>query len=313
MAKLKIKYTFSDPRRKGACGEPAPIDVTEVGSGADAIAISPPVTISCATAAAMHDWLLGKVQPAARSTLRVPVVQMNTMSSYSCRNRNGAKKGPVSQHAFARAIDVRGFITAKGEILDVELHWGPTARETSAYTLAVASARAAAERAAAEAAAAQKAARARAAASASAPAVKDVSGAAYGATPSEGRPAIAGWTSNALVATPPPSLWPPTPTTVAPVATQAARVQPASFPVLPKSVPAHRELIRIERTGQLGKLGARPVEFGEPLDARANFLRSIHHAACGPFSTVLGPEADRNHRNHFHFDTAPRGGKTHCG
>lgn len=35
-----------------------------------------------------------------------------------------------------------------------------------------------------------------------------------------------------------------------------------------------------------------------------NALKSAHKAACGPFGTVLGPNADRYHRDHFHFDTA---------
>ncbi len=33
-------------------------------------------------------------------------------------------------------------------------------------------------------------------------------------------------------------------------------------------------------------------------------LRKVHKGACGPFGTVLGPNSDRYHRNHFHFDTA---------
>jgi hypothetical protein len=33
-------------------------------------------------------------------------------------------------------------------------------------------------------------------------------------------------------------------------------------------------------------------------------LRQMHQGACGPFGTVLGPESDRFHRDHFHFDTA---------
>lgn len=33
-------------------------------------------------------------------------------------------------------------------------------------------------------------------------------------------------------------------------------------------------------------------------------LKSMHKAACGPFGTVLGPNSDRFHRDHFHFDTA---------
>jgi len=35
-------------------------------------------------------------------------------------------------------------------------------------------------------------------------------------------------------------------------------------------------------------------------------LRRLHRAACGPFGTVLGPEADRFHQDHFHFDTKAR-------
>lgn len=33
-------------------------------------------------------------------------------------------------------------------------------------------------------------------------------------------------------------------------------------------------------------------------------LRAMHRGACGPFGTVLGPEADRYHRDHLHLDTA---------
>lgn len=33
-------------------------------------------------------------------------------------------------------------------------------------------------------------------------------------------------------------------------------------------------------------------------------LRRMWQAACGPFGTVLGPNANRFHRDHFHFDTA---------
>ena len=36
------------------------------------------------------------------------------------------------------------------------------------------------------------------------------------------------------------------------------------------------------------------------------FLRRTHEAACGTFSTVLGPEANEAHRNHLHLDLAPR-------
>ncbi|AXI45340.1 hypothetical protein C1J03_04370 [Sulfitobacter sp. SK012] len=41
-------------------------------------------------------------------------------------------------------------------------------------------------------------------------------------------------------------------------------------------------------------------------------LRQMHKGACGPFGTVLGPNADRHHRDHFHFDTARYRSGSYC-
>ena len=42
-------------------------------------------------------------------------------------------------------------------------------------------------------------------------------------------------------------------------------------------------------------------------------LRNLHRAACGPFGTVLGPNANAAHRDHYHFDTARyRSGTAYC-
>lgn len=37
------------------------------------------------------------------------------------------------------------------------------------------------------------------------------------------------------------------------------------------------------------------------------FLRTVHQGACGVFSTVLGPDSDRFHADHFHLDLARHG------
>lgn len=37
------------------------------------------------------------------------------------------------------------------------------------------------------------------------------------------------------------------------------------------------------------------------------FLRAAHHGACQHFTTVLGPEYNRLHHDHFHVDLARRG------
>lgn len=41
-------------------------------------------------------------------------------------------------------------------------------------------------------------------------------------------------------------------------------------------------------------------------------LRQMWRAACGPFGTVLGPNANRFHRDHFHFDTARYRSGSYC-
>lgn len=41
-------------------------------------------------------------------------------------------------------------------------------------------------------------------------------------------------------------------------------------------------------------------------------LRVMHERACGIFGTVLGPESDRFHRDHFHLDVAQHGNGSYC-
>lgn len=46
--------------------------------------------------------------------------------------------------------------------------------------------------------------------------------------------------------------------------------------------------------------------------AQGTILRKMHKSACGPFGTVLGPSANKAHRDHFHFDTASYRSGTYC-
>lgn len=36
------------------------------------------------------------------------------------------------------------------------------------------------------------------------------------------------------------------------------------------------------------------------------FIQALWRGACGPFTTVLGPDSDRFHQDHLHFDVKPR-------
>ena len=47
--------------------------------------------------------------------------------------------------------------------------------------------------------------------------------------------------------------------------------------------------------------------------SKGPILKRMHKKACGPFKTVLGPNANKFHQHHFHFDVAKhRGGGTYC-
>lgn len=46
--------------------------------------------------------------------------------------------------------------------------------------------------------------------------------------------------------------------------------------------------------------------------AKSTFLRKVHAEACDVFGTVLGPEANDAHRNHFHVDMKARRHKGYC-
>ncbi|MEM9970557.1 MAG: extensin family protein [Pseudomonadota bacterium] len=41
-------------------------------------------------------------------------------------------------------------------------------------------------------------------------------------------------------------------------------------------------------------------------------MRRLWRSACGPFSTVLGPNSDAFHQDHFHFDVAQYRGGPYC-
>lgn len=56
---------------------------------------------------------------------------------------------------------------------------------------------------------------------------------------------------------------------------------------------------------------AQPADPQKPTK-EALFLRAIHEGACKDFGTVLGPEANDPHRNHFHLDLIPRRGRGYC-
>jgi hypothetical protein len=76
-------------------------------------------------------------------------------------------------------------------------------------------------------------------------------------------------------------------------------------PPSPRSRTARREASSGGRQGAEARSMADALSL-EPASREAAFLRALHKGACSVFGTVLGPEANDAHRNHLHFDLAPR-------
>ena len=116
------------PMRQGACGAPAPIQLISIGKNPE-IALSPPATVTCDFAEALHTWMKGDIAPLAKKHLGADVIKIEVMSSYSCRAAYGRKGNRLSEHAAAKALDIRGFVTATGKTAYLLEDWGTPQRE----------------------------------------------------------------------------------------------------------------------------------------------------------------------------------------
>ncbi len=223
-----LDYEPLQPIKEGLCGARAPILVTSIGSDKK-VEINPPATITCPMARALQAWLSKIVQPEAKALLGSNVAELQNVSSYACRNRNGGAKGLVSEHAFANALDVSAFILASGERVTVLESW-----------------------------------------------------------------------PRALATPPLPQPKPERPAERAAMVTPAAVKSPVSVSAV--------EPAKVKS----GEPQPPPEATAPPANERSDFVRRIHRAACGTFGTVLGPEANDAHKDHFHFDMKTRRHSSFC-
>lgn len=77
--------------------------------------------VTCPLAETFAGWARYGVDRAARQILGSPLVRIETMGSYNCRNVAGS--GRRSAHATASAIDISGFVLADGRRVTVLGNW----------------------------------------------------------------------------------------------------------------------------------------------------------------------------------------------
>ena len=269
--------------RDGECGAPAAVRLISIGKNPQ-VSLSPPALLTCDMVVGLHTWMKQDVQRLAKKHLGSQIIKIETMSDYACRNAYGRTGNKLSEHGHANALDIRGFVTAAAKTAYVLESWGQTQREIAAQIAAV---KAAEDKARAiEAAATAKA-----------------------AEPST--PASAPSTGSAAV--PVPALR----------SSQDAGPDATSLGYQPAHLGGPKDKDKTAKRQTSGKtkpeeaplpvLPATPEGLVKPAEARtAAFLHDAHDAACQIFGTTLGPEANKDHRNHFHVDMAPRKTKKIC-
>ena len=119
---VALEYEQLEPIKQGLCGAPAPILLKSIGSDPK-VTIDPAATVTCSVAHSLASWLEKSVQPEAKARFGSPVVVLRNAASYTCRNRNGAAAGLLSEHALVNALDVSEFVFASGLRITVTEAW----------------------------------------------------------------------------------------------------------------------------------------------------------------------------------------------
>lgn len=292
LAPLGAEVELAEPVKQDRCGTPAPVVLKRLTTAAGRIELQPAPTLNCAMVARLHTWAEKTLQPAAQEMLGSPVVRIRSLSGYVCRNRVGTRSHAdrLSEHALANAIDIAGFVTADGRSVDVLSRWGPTRRDLREQQErareAAEAAKAVAKQAESDAAEAARA------------ALKAERGAKRAQATAEAARKKEEAVRKRQEASEKDAEWRRT------LALTAGRPKSDHGP----------------KRGPNRGNDAKPIpalHSGNGTDdankaTEAAFLRRLHKGACGTFGTVLGPEANEAHRNHFHLDLIARKRSAFC-
>ncbi|MGI9520183.1 MAG: extensin family protein [Hyphomicrobiaceae bacterium] len=330
---MKVNFTSAEPIKKGPCGNAAPKKLSSLEVG-NVVNFRPAPIVNCKMIAALRTWLRDGLQPLSKRHLGAPIVRISVMSSYSCRNAYGRTTTRLSEHALANAMDIAGFVTSTGVHARLLSDWGPTkrdliAREKERQRQEKAASNASTEEASTGASSQSRSLSKKQSASGMKPLVP--SAPTRKATYSRRRQSSADQSNDA-----------------GPNVVPFRRKRSGRLPVrqvpppLPSRRPSLRKRLQWSRgtVAPLGRSSTTGENYSKRLNQflmdrsylggpkrkartaqvpekdrkidRAAFLKGAHRAACRIFGTVLGPEANEAHRDHFHVDLAVRRYKNYC-
>jgi hypothetical protein len=122
-AATKLKFTSEADRKiDGQCGYDNVVRVT----GAPIAYSSAPIA-TCPLNAALY-WWHHDLQGLAEEIFQKPIAKIEHVGTFACRNVNSEAGGTRSQHAYANAMDISGFVLGDGRRISVS-DWRKTGRE----------------------------------------------------------------------------------------------------------------------------------------------------------------------------------------
>lgn len=112
----------------GGCSTVNTVRLSSVQADAATLSVANLGPVTCPLADSFAGWARYGVDRAARQILGSPLVRIETMGSYNCRNVAGSSRR--SAHATADAIDISGFVLADGRRITISGGWsGGSAQE----------------------------------------------------------------------------------------------------------------------------------------------------------------------------------------
>jgi len=107
-----------DQRFENGCSALGAVQLLNIGT---------PVTnlraMTCPLARQFARWSREALQPAADQWLGTRIVRIETFGTYGCRSRNSRPGAPLSEHGYANAVDVAGFVLADGRRVTIQDGW----------------------------------------------------------------------------------------------------------------------------------------------------------------------------------------------
>lgn len=121
LARAEFLRTRSALGGPSVCGTEHPFEMAAADDGR--VALEPVALLRCPMIPQVDHWIRNTVVPASLTSFGQPVVKVKVAASYSCRPKNNVGGATLSEHGYANAIDISGFVLQDGRTVTVQRGW----------------------------------------------------------------------------------------------------------------------------------------------------------------------------------------------